>query len=437
MTAVMLVAIACLGIVAILDLDGEAGGGVSPGVLLSSADTHAHLKHLKHKGSKYQRELSSLAKRAGPDRRQALKNLEQLRDRSEGKDVRGKGGREPAALREMENLAHRRAHSNPRGAEGLGQLERSHGIKSSKDMLAEIMSLRHYHKSNQEIKNIANGFETHSSFSHKVQSSIDQDEQRSREQKERGDRKSAAAALRLEAGRVSRKQMMQATERASEATIAKALSQTLKPIQALLHRDEITLDGMLSKKQERDEEERTADDASARANDSLMRTLDHEVKRDISAKEIALEHKSAQYLNKVHAKAKAALTKVVNPDTVSSKDYVQSSKATTSSPWSSKVEAFLKNTEHFMSKHSNSWLGMSTGPKVSHKAEDTVIAATQANLENQLRSVQQAAGKQPAPQPAGGKGTVQQAVAVSATDSASSHATVGGETASEGGATGG
>lgn len=60
----------------------------------------------------------------------------------------------------------------------------------------------------QEIKNIANGFETHSSFSHRVQKSINKDEAQSRKQTDQANRRSEASALRLEAGRVSRDQMM-------------------------------------------------------------------------------------------------------------------------------------------------------------------------------------------------------------------------------------
>jgi len=376
----MIAALACLGMVAVLDL----GGGTSDkGVVML---TKAHNRHAKHRGNKYSDELSALAKRAGPDRRQALKNLEQLRLRSEGKEVHQKGGSkkgEPAALREMEQLAHRRAHTGRASTVGgLGALERSHGIKSSKDMLAEIMSLRHYKKNNQEIKNIANGFETHSSFSHRVQKSINKDEAQSRKQTDQANRRSEASALRLEAGRVSRDQMMHQAEVAAEKHLGAALTSTLKPIQAMLKRDEVTLDGMVSKKKTHEIENRIADAAAHRAEHVLMGDLDSDVKKNIKTQEIALEHKSHEYLTKVHAKAKAALTKVVNPDTV------RPSQASLASPWSSKIQKFLDGTEKFMSKQAGSWMGISTGPVVSHKTEDTVIEATKKDLENQLRSEQ-------------------------------------------------
>ena len=52
--------------------------------------------------------------------------------------------------------------------DGLGALAKQHGIMSSKNYMAEIMALSHYKKNNAEINDIANGFEAHSSLSHKV-----------------------------------------------------------------------------------------------------------------------------------------------------------------------------------------------------------------------------------------------------------------------------
>ena len=46
------------------------------------------------------------------------------------------------------------------------------GIRSSKDMLAEIMSLRHYKKANKQITEMQHGFEAHSSMSHRVIKSV-------------------------------------------------------------------------------------------------------------------------------------------------------------------------------------------------------------------------------------------------------------------------
>ena len=66
--------------------------------------------HKKARGSKYQRELASLARKAGPDRRDALAKLEALRKRSEGQSVPSSehGHKIPQALRAMENLADKR-----------------------------------------------------------------------------------------------------------------------------------------------------------------------------------------------------------------------------------------------------------------------------------------------------------------------------------------
>jgi hypothetical protein len=95
-------------------------------------------------GSKYSQELAALAKRAEPDRKAALAKLEALKKRSEGKDpgedpVSGHSEthRIPAASVEMENIAHKRIPLSS-GVVCLGNLKRSHGIESSKKMLAEI-----------------------------------------------------------------------------------------------------------------------------------------------------------------------------------------------------------------------------------------------------------------------------------------------------------
>eukprot|EP00961_Rhodomonas_salina_P157849 2124908-Rhodomonas_salina.3 len=167
----MIAALACLGMVAVLDL----GGGTSDkGVVML---TKAHNRHAKHRGNKYSDELSALAKRAGPDRRQVASDaftvpcrvltkallspgaeelgaaeVEERRQGgpSEGRLQEGRAGGAQVSFpfwtpcdarilttyrdaREMEQLAHRRAHTGRASTVGgLGALERSHGIKSSK-----------------------------------------------------------------------------------------------------------------------------------------------------------------------------------------------------------------------------------------------------------------------------------------------------------------
>ncbi len=85
--------------------------------------------------------------------------------------------------------------------------------ESSRKMLAEIMSLRHYKSSNREIQELAHGFESHASVSHKFKNDVNSDVAGSRAQRAHSDKESEAAALRLEAGRKTRDEMMRSVQR--------------------------------------------------------------------------------------------------------------------------------------------------------------------------------------------------------------------------------
>jgi hypothetical protein len=279
--------------------------------LASAHQTHiahaAALARLHQKsgggGSKYQRELASLAKRAGPSRRNALAKLEALRKRSDGDNVPQTGSKHkiPQALRAMENLANKRAdfsrgHAGS-GAEMLGKLERKHGIKSSKDMLAEIMSLRHYKSANKQISEMQHGFEAHSSMSHRVMKSIGSSEAQSKQKAEA--KRQAASALRLEAGRYSRNAMLRRTEHTVEKTIGRGLVETFGPIKKILHHDEKVLDDLVSPRKQRERRNEIVDDAAQTVKRQLRRTLRREADAKIKKEKIAMFHKSRKYLSQV------------------------------------------------------------------------------------------------------------------------------------------
>jgi len=106
----------------------------------------------------------------------------------------------PQALRAMEKLANKRAdfsHHAGSGADMLGKLERAHGIKSSKDMLAEIMSLRHYKSADKQISEMQNGFESHGSMSHRVIRSLHADAREKSQQQLSAAAKSQVPSLSL------------------------------------------------------------------------------------------------------------------------------------------------------------------------------------------------------------------------------------------------
>ncbi len=365
-------------------------------VSIDDADHHSKspVSHTK-KGSKYSQELAALAKRAEPDRKAALAKLEALRRRSEGGPrSSAKTGKHkiPAALLEMENLAHRKTPISS-GVDGLGRLARSHGIESSKKMLAEIMSLRHYKQSNNEINDIANGFEAHSSISHRFKHHIDKDEAATHAKKEQIKKAKAAAALRLEAGRVSMVQMKHSISADVEQSIGQALEHTFKPMQHILRKDEVSLDAMVKPGLHEAESNHAADSAAHRLRSDLMSEMKSEVKRVLTEKETALEHKSSAYLAQVHAKAMQTLSSVVNPDRIrintaaaaaaaAGSNGTLALRSTAGGPqamsWSSKVADFLKSTQQFIRNQQDH-----TRPL----AFNTAIQATQGELERQLKSV--------------------------------------------------
>jgi hypothetical protein len=351
-----------------------------------------------NKGSKYSQELAALAKRAEPDRKAAIAKLEALRRRSEGGPrSSAKSGKHkiPAALLEMENLAHRKSPISS-GVDGLGRLARSHGIESSKKMLAEIMSLRHYKQSNNEINDIANGFESHSSISHRFKHHIDKDKAATHAKNEQIKKAKAAAALRLEAGRVSMAQMKHSISVDVEQSIGQALAHTFKPMQHILRKDEVSLDAMVKPGVHQAESNHAADSAAHRLRSDLMGEMKSEVKSVLAAKETALEHKSSAYLAQVHAKAMQTLSSVVNPDRIRINTAAAAAAAAAGSnsalvlrsmaggpqamSWSSKVANFLKSTQQFIRSQQDH---IATRPL----AFNTAIQATQGELERQLKSV--------------------------------------------------
>jgi len=283
--------------------------------------------------------------------------------------------------------------------DGLGALARQHGIKSSKNYMAEIMALRHYKKSSTEIGDIANGFEAHSSLSHKVRSSINRANAHRENALSSEGKRGAAAAILLETGRVSRGHMLRETVRKTEANVGRVLVKTFRPLQGVLRGDEKRLDRMMEQRHTL----QAADDEAHRLNRELRAKMRDEVSAVINAEEVAQEHQSHKYLAKVHAKAKKALTKVVDPDTVA---YKPPSAAPNSKPaeawtggshaWTDKVQKFLDKTEKYMKTHIESAATEAeevlATPSAAHKVgEDTVIAVTQHQLERELDSAQRAA----------------------------------------------
>lgn len=137
-------------------------------VALKSRD--AHVLHKANRGGKYAQELQDLRKLAEPNRKSAMAEIDALQKRASGEDSPStsslhsnrQGGHIQQAVLDMG-----RHGSKERHHDGLGRLAAAHGIESSKKMLAEIMSLRHYKKSNNEIQELSNGFESHSSVSHR------------------------------------------------------------------------------------------------------------------------------------------------------------------------------------------------------------------------------------------------------------------------------
>mmetsp|Transcript_72078 Transcript_72078/g.192649 ORF Transcript_72078/g.192649 Transcript_72078/m.192649 type:complete len:454 (+) Transcript_72078:21-1382(+) len=350
----------------------------------------SHPVQKKSEQTKYSEELAALAHRAEPDRKAALAKLDALRRKSEGGPSLAKQGdshRVPAAVLEVENLARKRTPIS-NGVAGLGKLARSHGIESSKKMLAEIMSFRHYKQNNNEINNIANGFESHSSISHRFKSSIDKDVDAKRARKESIKKAKAAAALRLEAGRLSKNEMKKTISRQVEHSISKALEQTFIPIQGILRKDETKLDVLTKPGIHAAAINHAADDAAGHLRQSLMRKLHSEVGHVLLSRETALEHRSSAYLDKVHKKTLATLTGIVDPDRIRLHSHVvvpSSAHETvavvaTGKDWDRKVDALLRSSRKIIRTQQAQYVNKPL-------AFDTAIQATQGELERQLKSV--------------------------------------------------
>ena len=127
-----------------------------------------------------------------------------------------------------------------------------------------------YKKSNSEINDIANGFETHSSISHRFKHPIDEHLAAANEKKLRAKKAKEAAALRLEAGRVTMKQMKRSISSDVERSIGHALQQTFKPMQRILRTDETELDAMVKPGLHRAESRGAADRAAERLRSVMM-----------------------------------------------------------------------------------------------------------------------------------------------------------------------
>eukprot|EP00293_Proteomonas_sulcata_P002146 CAMPEP_0184320984 /NCGR_PEP_ID=MMETSP1049-20130417/116810_1 /TAXON_ID=77928 /ORGANISM="Proteomonas sulcata, Strain CCMP704" /LENGTH=225 /DNA_ID=CAMNT_0026641655 /DNA_START=105 /DNA_END=782 /DNA_ORIENTATION=- len=155
---------------------------------------------------------------------------------------------------------------------------------------------------------------------------------------------------------------------------------------------------MLSKKRQIAERNHAADHAYHHLKREMDQDLRKEVARLVHKKEVEEEHKSLKYLTKVHAKAKAALTKVVNPDDVSAKTSgnIAGFAAKTAGGWSHSIDRFLKDTDKFMS---DQWDGILSPQKAMLNPKPTkakgqgpvasaqaAIEATQEHLEDQLKS---------------------------------------------------
>jgi len=284
-----------------------AAGGGSMGVHKTHVAHAVALTrvHKKAHGNKYERELASLAREAGPSRRSALAKIASLRKRSEHQEVSSsKHTRKiPQALRAMERLANKRAdfsHHVGSGADMLSSLERAHGIRSSKDELAEIMSLRHYKKADKQISEMQHGFEAHSSMSHRVIQSVGASkEARAQERHDAANKRQEASALRLEAGRYSRDQMLGRAAKSIESKIGQSLVQTFKPIKGILHKDETVLDAMLSPSKQKEAHDKVVDAAADAVRRQLRVTLRREADRVIKQKKISMFHKSKKYLLQV------------------------------------------------------------------------------------------------------------------------------------------
>ena len=242
----------------------------------------------------------------------------------------------------------------------------------------------------------------------RFESTVDKDTKGVSENARHKSRSMEAAALRLEAGRKSRDEMEQKVESESEGTIARALEETFKPMQKLLHKDEIRLDKLDERGERRMMEDSIADKDALKLKAEMLKKVDDEAQRLIKAKETEMRHKSREYLKKVHLKVKAALNSVVNPDTLNLPTAASAPavEAGQGDVWDSQMSSFLADTKKYMSEQEE----MPTAPAIVHKklqvarmpratliggsqqpgggkaTEKTVIEVTRGQLEEELRS---------------------------------------------------
>ena len=162
------------------------------------------------------------------------------------------------------------------------------------------MSLRHCKKADKQISEMQHGFEAHSSMSHRVIQSVGASkEARAQERHDAANKRQEASALRLEAGRYSRDQMLGRAAKSIESKIGQSLVQTFKPIKGILHKDETVLDAMLSPSKQKEAHDKVVDAAADAVRRQLRVTLRREADRVIKQKKISMFHKSKKYLLQV------------------------------------------------------------------------------------------------------------------------------------------
>ena len=93
--------------------------------------------------------------------------------------------------------------------------------------------------------------------------------------------------------------MMRAVAARSERTIARALESTFRPIQKLLHGDELKLDSLVSHKAQRQRLNAVADATAHKVEGELKRYVEAETAEVYDRKETAFVHTSPEYISKV------------------------------------------------------------------------------------------------------------------------------------------
>lgn len=138
----------------------------------------------------------------------------------------------------------------------------------------------------------------------RFKSDVSKDVAGSRQRQALDQKQREAAALRLEAGRKTRDEMMKKVENEAVGTIALALERTFKPMQSMLYKDETELDALAARKQQLAEQDGIADRAARRINTEIKARIERKLDRVLKKKETVLEHSSPKYLNQVHKKVR-------------------------------------------------------------------------------------------------------------------------------------